>query len=640
MSTTAGRRRTGQWIVFSLGLLSAAGGGLWWWSTWKSVSAGVTAYGRGEWALASSLAERRLALAKDDPDALRLWARASARMGRHPMARAIYARLRPEDLAAEDHYLLGLGWSRAGQPDAAMNAWRSALGVDPDHVEALHELAQIGMLKAHAVEGGRAAERLARQPGWEVRGNLLLGMLRASDNDPAGAILALEEALRRDPTARLVPSERFSTRKLLARMFLRSGQSSKARETLRPVLDAGPDAEAWWLLSRAYLMEGNADAAESALARSGTYRADHPVEAEPAPYVGAARCVECHQDISRHVLASRHSKTYLRGPRLGDLPLPDRPLSDPGDPKVSHVIRRVEDRIELETHVPDRILRAVVDYALGSSERYLSLIGRDENGQRRVLRLSYYQSKEGSGWDRTKAQMAQPSHIEDYLGKPFNSADEVNECLICHTTVSRSAREQTGPEAADHAIGCEGCHGPGGLHLAAEAVRFTDPAIINPPRTDGAAYIKSCGHCHSQHHIEMPSAKTDPVWARFPSSTMPESRCYTESGGALSCVVCHDPHRNAETSPAHYGQKCLSCHATSAADRDKNRVANEGPFRSVCPVNSSGDCITCHMPKVPYTGLHTTFTDHYIRVQKRGAAHSQAGLSPVVSSPSQEGGGQ
>jgi tetratricopeptide (TPR) repeat protein len=614
-----------------MGTLAAIGCSVWWWWVWRSVSAGVAAYGRGEWAVASSLAERRLAVARDDRDALRLWARASARSGRHSQARAIYSRLDPKTLAAEDHYLLGMGWNRSGQYGNAMSAWRSALGADPDHVEALEAMAQLGMLKAHTIEGALAAERLARQPGFEVRGNLLLGMLRAADSDSAAAALALEEALRRDPMARLVPSERFSTQKLLARMLLRSGQGSRARETLRSVLDAGSDPEAWWILSRAHLSEGNIEAAASALEKSQTYRADHPVEQEPSAYVGAARCAECHHAINRDVLASRHSRTYLRGPQLADLVLPDGPLSDPGNAKVTHVIRRLKNEIEVETQVPDRILRAVVEYALGSKERYLSLVGRDETGQHRVLRLSYYQGTGGSGWDRTKAQEAQPSRIEDYLGKPFNSADELNECLICHTTVARSAREQIGPEAADHAIGCEGCHGPGGLHLAAVAARLSDPAIVNPLSKDGASLIKSCGHCHSQHLQEMPSSKTDPVWARFPASTMPESRCYTESGGALGCVICHDPHRNAETSPSYYVQKCLLCHATSALERDKNRAGNERPFRSVCPLNGSGECIGCHMPKVPYAGLHTTFTDHYIRVPRSGATRTQAGSSSGAS---------
>ena len=123
----------------------------------------------------------------------------------------------------------------------------------------------------------------------------------------------------------------------------------------------------------------------------------------------------------------------------------------------------------------------------------------------------------------------------------------------------------------------------------------------------------------------MPAERTAPGWARFPGSTLLWSRCYAESGGTLGCTTCHDPHRNAETTPAYYEAKCLACHATSpgpgGAGRTTPSTANptsppeaQKTIRSRCPVNPSGDCLRCHMPKVPYDWLHGSFTDHYIRI--------------------------
>ena len=34
--------------------------------------------------------------------------------------------------------------------------------------------------------------------------------------------------------------------------------------------------------------------AQAALVQAGSYRDDHPLEPEPAPYVGEARCQKCH----------------------------------------------------------------------------------------------------------------------------------------------------------------------------------------------------------------------------------------------------------------------------------------------------------------------------------------------------------
>jgi hypothetical protein len=272
-----------------------------------------------------------------------------------------------------------------------------------------------------------------------------------------------------------------------------------------------------------------------------------------------------------------------------------------------------------ETRVQGRVLRAVVAYALGSSDRYISLVGSDDQARLRTLRLSYHRGTGGSGWDLSKAQAEHPARVEDFLGEPFGSDAEAHACLICHTTNPRAFRDQTGPESDDRGIGCERCHGPGGLHLNSVAAKFSESAIASPAKASPEEIGHLCGDCHSQHFLNMPAARTAPDWTRFPGSTLPWSRCYAESGGALSCVTCHDPHRNAETAPAYYEAKCLSCHASPRGDAE-SKVTQASPkaigvtIRSPCPVNPGRACLTCHMPKVRYDWLHGDFTDHYIRV--------------------------
>jgi tetratricopeptide (TPR) repeat protein len=622
----AGRR----WVVI---VLVCVAGVYLAWSRWaaSSVARGVAAYQHRQWSEAIRLASERLQTAPDDAQALRLRARASARLVRFPEAQALYSRLADGDLEAEDYFLLALGLSLSGQALPAQQALERALAADPNHDEALHLFVVVAYDRAQRLDAALAAERLARRPGWEAKGDLLLGMIRASDNDPLGAVAAVRKALGRDPQIRSLPSDRFSTQKLLGRSLLQAARPAEARQVLDSILANGPEPEAAWLLSRACLQEADGAQAAAALTRSGTYRGEHPLEPEPAPYIGSARCASCHRDIQTAVLASRHASTFVRDRALAELNLPHRPLSDPDDPQVSHTLKWHDGRLSVETRAQDKLMRAVVDYALGSSDRYTSLVGRDDQGRLRTIRLSYHHGARGSGWDRTKNQKARPERLNDFLGEPFASAQQAYECLICHTTSPRAVWERVGPESQDHGIGCEQCHGPGGHHVAAVALKFSDAAITSPAQADHAETNRMCGACHSQHFAEsvMLGSRESPDWARFPSSTLPWSRCYTESGGALGCTTCHDPHRNAEKKARYYENKCLKCHSTSVPLRSTTGAvpAADTAFRSPCLVNPTGDCLRCHMPKVHFDWLHGAFTDHYIRSHSEG---SVAGATPAA----------
>ena len=140
-------------------------------------------------------------------------------------------------------------------------------------------------------------------------------------------------------------------------------------------------------------------AASTALGQSGSYRDEHPLISEPAVYVGSARCARCHASIYQSEQTSLHARTFQRGTELKDLILPDHPIADPAQARVSHTIHRSDGDIRFETHDDGKVYRAVVDYAFGSGDRGLTLVGRDEAGRARELRFSYY--ADGSAWDLT-----------------------------------------------------------------------------------------------------------------------------------------------------------------------------------------------------------------------------------------------
>src|SRR5205814_251140 len=203
-------------------------------------------------------------------------------------------------------------------------------------------------------------------------------------------------------------------------------------------------------------------------------------------------------------------------------------------------------------------------------------------------------------------------------------------------------------EAADHAIGCERCHGPGGHHVAAVDAGLSDLAIANPGAASAAEINKLCGQCHDIHRPSILSApKTDPVWYRFQALALTWSRCYTESQGKLSCVSCHDPHRAVETSATRTEAACLSCHsagtpttvaragspipAVSGQPASPTRGKPPAPeAKTSCPVNPASGCLGCHMPRAWQQGTHSFKTDHFIRVRDRTDSEERSTMPAMM----------
>jgi tetratricopeptide (TPR) repeat protein len=631
---TAMKRRghlLGWWAAVILAVAAVAVA-LGWWRRGSPdpVTLAKRAYERGDWQRAADALRGSLGTGTTrsaDPETLRVYARALARLQRDEAAAALYSgRLGRTVLEPEDKFLIGMTLVRAGTPEAALEVWWKAMNEGADQPELLDHLARLAFRLQRLDQSAEAARRLARHPGWEARGLFLLGHVQAVIDNPAGAVDALRQALQRDSAAQGVPFDSAFYRRMLARNLMRLGRPAEAQEQLE-VLVSPPkgsqvgvqeDPEANWLLSRAHLQQGRIPAAAAALARSGDYGAEHRLLPEPSPYVGSARCAPCHREIHRAYDGTRHTRSFHHDGGLLELPMPDGPLADPDDPKVTHTLARQGQRIEVQTKAGDRVFQMVVAYAFGTPRRYLTMIGRDEQQNYRALRLSSYQTATGVGWGRTSGDVGRGEAIDDVRGQKIELRDGVVRCLYCHVTQSRDYRDPPpeggpGPEARDPGIGCERCHGPVGNHVQAIEADFPDRAIINVASAPAETSIASCAECHivgSRSVIE--SAPEDPTFARSPGLTLTFSRCYTSSSGGMTCLTCHDPHREAEHSASFYEAKCLTCHARPA----EAPVAKPAGRRATCPVSPAQDCLGCHMPKVPFPDLHTSLTDHSIRVRK------------------------
>jgi tetratricopeptide (TPR) repeat protein len=561
------------------------------------------AYERGAWSEASDLAMRRLKDAPEDREALRLLARSNARLGRDESAQRIFIRLGANTWQAEDYVLLALGLRRQGRTELAWASLVNARKDDPNQPEALDQMAQIGLDAGRPIEALGLARLLAAIPGQQSRSDPTLARAYEDLGDLAAAVELLGRELRRVSDTRGPETETGDLRKRLARDLLKLGRHEEARRYLIAPGTPSDEPEVAWLLSRAHLQGGSAPEAARALALAGKYAGDDPIRFEPAPFVGAARCAECHATIYREEQGSRHAGTIVSGADFPRSALPDSTIDDPVRPGVKHQAKRDGDRLRVETSVDGKTSRATIDYALGSGHRGYTFIGRDDDGRLCELRLTRYGN--GPVWDLTTGQDPKPSDTKEMLGRTIGE-DEFRRCISCHTTRPIRSHERTEPDPVDRSIGCERCHGPGGNHLQAVAMEFPDLAIARPRVAKKAQVIKLCGSCHGS---PTQTVKPNDVGAvRFQASALVKSRCYSESGEGLSCVTCHNPHRDAETKPAFYEAKCLGCHDA--------RSTSESDRRAICPVGPKTGCLDCHMPRVQGAVLHTSFTDHQIRVNK------------------------
>jgi hypothetical protein len=188
---------------------------------------------------------------------------------------------------------------------------------------------------------------------------------------------------------------------------------------------------------------------------------------------------------------------------------------------------------------------------------------------------------------------------------------EARRCFACHGANVASS----GPiSTLIPGVTCEACHGPGGNHVAAMRAGLEQgPALImNPGHLRPVDRVDFCGACHVTSMDILMAGNFGPPTVRFPAYRLQNSRCWRDDA-RIQCTACHDPHKPLVHESEYYDQKCRACHASAAVS--KADAQHPGP---ACPV-AAKDCVTCHMPKYEFPDVHHNFTDHHIRVVRKGS---------------------
>jgi Cytochrome c554 and c-prime len=312
-------------------------------------------------------------------------------------------------------------------------------------------------------------------------------------------------------------------------------------------------------------------------------------------------CAACHLDIYEAQLASRHAQTLrpFEGSRLS-LYLAAAPVAEKGGYQFAYRRGSVS-----ATRGPDQAA-ASLEWAFGAGSLGFTALGRF-GGRYFEHRVSYFTVAGQPGI--TPGQPPGPPRSAVAALGIFKPPRDAYDCFNCHSTgLERDA--DGGPTLAEMSPGvqCERCHGPGPRHMeAAHSNRSPAEirqAVFNAGRMPANASVQVCGGCHrtpppgaASPHPEI----DNPVTVRFQPIGLMASECFRKSG-RLSCLTCHDPHRDAiRNNDGFYSGKCLACHATPAAKA------------SACKRGQGQNCLPCHMRRASLAP-YLVFTDHRIRV--------------------------
>lgn len=213
-------------------------------------------------------------------------------------------------------------------------------------------------------------------------------------------------------------------------------------------------------------------------------------------------------------------------------------------------------------------------------------------------------------------QSITPRTVVEAFGRPL-AKSEVTLCFGCHTTNSVEGH-QLHLQATVAGVQCARCHVGAEMHAVSFAqgkLAATPPKLEQYTPENISAF---CGQCHRTWETVVRNHWTGQMNVRFQPYRLELSQCFDGRDARLSCIACHDPHRDLVRDDASYDPKCLACHSPGAKLSLGMTSAHPGATAmKTCPVAKS-DCVSCHMPKLNLPGGHAVFTDHNIRIVRAG----------------------
>lgn len=362
---------------------------------------------------------------------------------------------------------------------------------------------------------------------------------------------------------------------------------------------------------------------------------------KPGYYAGSGACRECHQEKYLGWRATRHPYKLQEADAstvVGDFVTGNTFAA--GGVTSRMTVKDGAYFVETACGTDNTVKRFPVKYVLGAlwKQRYITEF---DNGALMVLPVEWNVKLATWGdYHGLKSQKPGSGSYWSDAGMSYQFG-----CMGCHTTGGRytydgSQQRFTETGWSEPGIACEACHGPGGLHAAADEYDKRKH-IFHPDRLpDKRRAAMVCGYCHTrgkakdQRHGyptrgiekkgELESVKLfepgDDMHFTFDAgpglhpdgSSKKHRQQYNDwlqsehATVGVMCWDCHDPHRkDGRHEHAALREKgsalCLSCHVN---------VASKG-IHGLHDVNS---CIGCHMPSMAKSANPYDIHAHTLKV--------------------------
>ncbi|MDJ0841598.1 MAG: tetratricopeptide repeat protein [Acidobacteriota bacterium] len=375
-------------------------------------------------------------------------------------------------------------------------------------------------------------------------------------------------------------------------------------------------------------------------------------------YVEDRACGMCHAQIYHDYQEVGMARSFMRPKPEKYIEAFDKPYVHEASGRIYEMNREGDDlffkRYQLdESGKPINVYQVKVDWILGSGYHTRVYLYRTPGGELYQLPLGWYTQTQSWG-------MAPGFDRADHEGV---SRRVRRECMFCHNAYpdvpkGSDAFDQPHhyPEQLPEGTGCQRCHGPGEKHVRRAFEGETDRAvlaslIVNPGKLSPQRRDDICYECHMQPTVALPGIrrfgrsdysfrpgqdlaeyrvaldvseegkqKVDRFEINHHPYRLEQSKCFTQSNGALSCLTCHNPHVKIKEPQraARYRDACLGCHQQETCKLESARAAGKLPVE-VASIPAD-DCSACHMPKRrTHDVVQVLMTDHLIRRRPGGS---------------------